>query len=282
MKRQSIIRSIAGGACAVLAFAIIVTPLAGASAQAGDRPQARSGNEYRLSTGDKITVTVFGQADLSGDYLIDSTGHITMPLTGQIAVGDLTIKESEAIIADRFRDGYIRQPTIGVRISELRPIYVVGDVKVPGTYPFRYGSSVLSAIAVAGGYAVMEAAPGAAAAEFLLADERARVLEQTRLALLIRQERVTAQLDSRDTFEPPALGVPPRLDTMLADTISSERGILAAQVGALRNEIKLQMAQKPTIEQAIAVGICIVAFLQGRVGIIFFNSKFFVSRYLFL
>ena len=38
---------------------------------------------YTLAPGDRITVTVFGQADLSGDFLIDGAGEIQMPCWGR-------------------------------------------------------------------------------------------------------------------------------------------------------------------------------------------------------
>ena len=106
----------------------------------------------RLSPGDQITVTVFGQADLSGTFQIDGDGYIELPLVGGVMVKQLTPKEGERAIEAKLADGYMNRPVVSVSVGEVRPVYVLGDVKTPGAYPFRYGISVLSAIAQAGGY----------------------------------------------------------------------------------------------------------------------------------
>src|ERR1700716_3536459 len=48
---------------------------------------------YRLAPGDRIAVMVFGQAELSGDILIDAAGNILLPFIGPIEVKGLTVKE---------------------------------------------------------------------------------------------------------------------------------------------------------------------------------------------
>lgn len=108
---------------------------------------------YRLAPGDRVTVTVFGQPDLSGDVLIDDAGTISIPLAAPIEVKDLTVSECQKRIGERLlADGILRTPSVGVRIAELRPLYVMGDVRLPGAYPFRYGSTTQSAVALAGGF----------------------------------------------------------------------------------------------------------------------------------
>jgi len=238
------------------AAAEVAVPVQPAAPAAPARPISRTGassSDYRLTPGDKITVTVFGQTDLSGEYLIDDAGNITLPLAGVVSVARATVKESESNIAQSLADGFIRQPAVSVRISEHRPIFVVGDVKTPGSYPYRYGGTVLSAVAIAGGYGVAEAMPGVAAAEFMLVDERVRVLEANRMSLLVRQARVSAQLEHKTTFEAPYVpglatdGADAHLETIFVQ----ERQVMASQLAALEKEIGLQKLQKPRIESEI-------------------------------
>src|SRR5438094_274234 len=82
------------------------------------------------------------------------------------------VGDSENGVGGRVADAHLRRPAVSVRICEGRPIYVLGDVKSPGAFPFRYGSSALSAIAQAGGYGggAEPMMTGAAIADFLLAD----------------------------------------------------------------------------------------------------------------
>jgi polysaccharide export outer membrane protein len=207
--------------------------------------------EYGLSIGDKISVTVFGQPDLKGDYTVDGSGNINFPLAGAISVAGATTKECEQKIAASLAAGYLRNPVVGVSISELRPIYVVGDVKSPGTYPYRYGSTVLSAIAVAGGYGSVERVPGTAASDLILSDERVRVLEQTRAEYLVRQERIAAQLGGESTFDPPNPAEGTQSEKQIRAAIENEKQVFAEQALALSKEIALQEQQRPTIKAAL-------------------------------
>lgn len=159
----------------------------------------------KLAPGDRITVIVFGQPELTGDFTLDSAGNILYPLVGPIQVKNLTMLESQRAIADKLADGILNNPSVSVRLAEPRPIYVLGDVKLPGSYPYRYGSLVKTAIAQAGGFGFAEQLPGTALSEFLVADERVRVLYTTFRILSVRQARLEAQLNGADTFSAPAL-----------------------------------------------------------------------------
>lgn len=205
----------------------------------------------RLTPGDRITVTVFGQADLSGVFQLDGSGNIEMPLIGATAIGRLTAKEAGLLIEKRLAAGYILQPKVTVRVSELQPIYVVGDVKTAGTFPFRPGSLVLSAIAQAGGYGGMEAPQNGAVADFLLADERLRTLERSRQTLLIRKMRLEAQRANKKTFEL-LTSAAETIDAQGTDVVAAEKELLRAQAEALDLEIALLQKQKPRLESAAA------------------------------
>ena len=134
-----------------------------------------------------------------------------------------------------------------MRINELTPIYVVGDVKTPGSYPYRYGASVLSAIALAGGVAVTEQMQP----DFLLADERLRILESTRRALIIRRARLEAQRDGAGAFEVPNLLAAQKDDNQIASDVASERELLDVQMQLLNKEVDLLRQQKPRLKAAI-------------------------------
>jgi polysaccharide export outer membrane protein len=206
---------------------------------------------YRFAPGDRITINVFGHTDLSGDFLVDGAGNVSLPLVGGISISGLTVQESEEEIVRRLSDGYVRQPAVSVRINELRPIYVVGDVKMPGSYPYRYGASVLSAIALAGGVAVLEQMQGTSISDFLLADERLRILESTRRALIIRRARLEAQRDGARTFEAPDLLAAQKGDDQIASVVASERELLDVQMQVLNKEVDLLRQQKPRLKAAI-------------------------------
>jgi polysaccharide biosynthesis/export protein len=205
---------------------------------------------YRLTAGDRITVTVFGQPELSGDVLIDDTGAVTIPLTDPIEVKDLTLLECQKRIGDRLADGILRKPSVSVRIAELRPLYVLGDVRLPGAYPFRYSSTIQSAVALAGGFGPGELLRNTAASEFLLAEERVRQLTLQKSTLLVRKARLEAQRDGQDTFLPPAFADASE-DKDIIEIVTNERDIFSTQGAILRDQIDLLRSQKPHLQEQI-------------------------------
>ena len=107
---------------------------------------------YRLGTGDTVHVTVFGETDLSGDYPIDGTGIMRMPLIGQVRAAGLTISALENTIQTKLSAGYLRDPKISAEVTSYRPFYIIGEVNKPGEYPYASGMNVLTAVALAGGF----------------------------------------------------------------------------------------------------------------------------------
>jgi polysaccharide biosynthesis/export protein len=211
---------------------------------------AGDSGSYKLAPGDRITVVVFGQPELSGDMLVDGAGAIVVPFVGPIEVKNLTTLECQTLVRDRLADGILQQPSVSVRISELRPLHVLGDVRTPGAYPFRYGSTVQSAVAVAGGFGPPPLVQSAALSEFLVADERVRQLTFQKQALLLRQARLEAQRDGMKTFSPPApQGTIQGID--LAGIVANETNTFETQAAILQNQVDLLRSQKPRIEKEI-------------------------------
>lgn len=111
-----------------------------------------SAPSYRLGSGDELKVTVFGEADLSGAYVVDGDGQITMPLVGQVVVGKLTLSETANMLETRLKDGWLRDPKVTAELVKGRPYYILGEVNKPGEYPFSAGLTVMNAIASAGDF----------------------------------------------------------------------------------------------------------------------------------
>jgi polysaccharide export outer membrane protein len=106
----------------------------------------------RLLPSEKIRITVFGETSLSGDYQIDPSGFVSLPLAGTIKAAGLTPTELEGELIKLLDSGqYLKNPKVTVSIIEFRPFYILGEVEKPGAYPYVGGINVLSAIAIAGG-----------------------------------------------------------------------------------------------------------------------------------
>ncbi|MGA2494111.1 MAG: polysaccharide biosynthesis/export family protein [Roseiarcus sp.] len=222
---------------------------------------------YRLKPGDRISVTVFGQPELSGEILIEDASTIDLPFIGPVAVKDMTIPDCQKAITDRLADGVLVKPAVSVRISELRPIYVLGDVRTPGAYSFRYGSTVKSALAAAGGFGLTAVEQGTAVSEFLLADERLRELTHEQLALLVRRARLEAQRDGASAFQPPA-SPDSANDNDFTEAVAIETVTFNSQAGVLKDQVNLVRSQKPRLESEINAVNSQIAIEKRQVDII--------------
>ena len=108
---------------------------------------------YRLSTDDEISVTVFNEPDMSIEKIkVATNGSISMPLLGQVSVKGLTVIEVEQKLSTLLVNGYLKKPDVTISISEYRPFYINGEVKQPGSYPYRRDLTIEKAVALAGGF----------------------------------------------------------------------------------------------------------------------------------
>lgn len=107
---------------------------------------------YKLGNGDRLRITVFGEPDLSGEFLVDGAGLISMPLIGEISAENLTVRDLQRDIEERFRAGYLNDPKIAAEVINHRPYYIMGEVGRPDEYQFVSGLTVLNAVAAAGGF----------------------------------------------------------------------------------------------------------------------------------
>lgn len=107
---------------------------------------------YKIGAGDRLTIRVVGQPDLTGDYIVDGSGLISFPLIKSVKVGGLTAPQTRSLVAARLRQGFLRNPSVSVQTTNLRPFFILGEVNQAGSFPYQNGMSVQNAIAIAGGY----------------------------------------------------------------------------------------------------------------------------------
>jgi polysaccharide biosynthesis/export protein len=115
-------------------------------------PVAPDNQPYTLDAGDRLRIVVFGQDGLSNSYVVDASGHIAMPLIGTVMARGATTDELSARIADRLRQGFIKEPHVAVEIEAYRPFFILGEVTQPGQYPYVANMTVETAVAIAGGF----------------------------------------------------------------------------------------------------------------------------------
>jgi polysaccharide export outer membrane protein len=107
---------------------------------------------YQLGAGDRVRVTVFEQESLTNTYSIDQSGYLAFPLIGSIPARGRSAQQIEVEIADKLRQGYVRDPDVSVEVDRYRPIFVMGEVGAAGQYSYVPGLTVQKAVAMAGGF----------------------------------------------------------------------------------------------------------------------------------
>lgn len=109
-------------------------------------------SDYRMSTGDKVRIQVYGEEDLNLETTVSDNGEISYPFLGPLKVAGLTPQELAQLIAGKLEGDYLVNPKVSVDIIEYRLFYVNGEVQSPGGYPFQPGITVRKAISLAGGF----------------------------------------------------------------------------------------------------------------------------------
>jgi len=113
---------------------------------------AQSSTEYRLGSGDLISIQVFGEADLTMEIKLSDKATISYPFLGDIAVLDNTITQLESTITNGLKGDYLIEPRVNVSVKEYRPFFITGEVEQPGGYPYQPGLTLRKAITLAGGF----------------------------------------------------------------------------------------------------------------------------------
>ena len=128
------------------------TALASSDAQNASVAGSKSDLSYQLGAGDKVRLSVFGENDLGGEFEIDGSGDVRLPLIGQVKAAGLTVRGFEEKIVKLLQDGYLRDPRVSIEVVNYRPFYIIGEVNKPGQYSYVDGMNALNAVALAGGY----------------------------------------------------------------------------------------------------------------------------------
>lgn len=110
-------------------------------------------SDYKISPMDKLTIKVFKSEDLTGDYDVDLTGKISMPLIGEMVAANLTTAELDQEISEKLGEKYLEHPdvSVGIKSSTARAVTVDGAVAQAGSYPVTGPMTLIQAIALARG-----------------------------------------------------------------------------------------------------------------------------------
>jgi protein involved in polysaccharide export with SLBB domain len=108
--------------------------------------------DYVLAPNDRVKMMIFGEPDLSGEFVIDSAGTASLPLIGEVRAAGMNLRTFQRDVERRLKAGYLVDPRVSAQIMNFRPIFVLGEVRTPGEHQFASGLTLLNAIAQAGGF----------------------------------------------------------------------------------------------------------------------------------
>jgi polysaccharide export outer membrane protein len=115
-------------------------------------PSAPTG-AYKVESGDQLLITVQDLDSAKGQYVVDDSGAISLPMIKDVVVRGKGFREIEDALENAYREARVlTNPLVTVQPGELRPFYVMGEVNKPGEYTYRQGMTVLAALSAAGGY----------------------------------------------------------------------------------------------------------------------------------
>ena len=112
---------------------------------------------YRIQPGDQLAITVLEDDTLNRQLLVLPDGTISVPLAGTIRAGGRSVESVEGVIADQLASNFAVRPSVFVSVVSVDetygtfPIFVMGQVATPGAVEVEPGTTMLQAIALAGG-----------------------------------------------------------------------------------------------------------------------------------
>ncbi|MCA1586064.1 MAG: polysaccharide export protein [Acidobacteria bacterium] len=175
--------------------------------------------DYVVGAQDVLTINVWEQADLSGRFTVETDGTFTFPLIGRLKAGGLTLREVEAELKKRLVDGFFKNPQVSVTVDQYRSqrVFVVGEVRQPGTYPLTGDMTLIEVLAKAGSTTdqaagealIVRTTPGQKVTGPVLPNEGETVIDRVELqALQSGTSRLQVPLRDGDTI------IVPRAETV--------------------------------------------------------------------
>lgn len=139
-------------AAVVLCSMVAVTPAQQSATNTSSSYQVNPA-EYVIGSDDMLAINVWKETEISRTVQVRPDGKISLPLVGEIQAAGMQPLQLQQQIADKLKS-YISNPEVTVIVQEVRSkkFNVIGEVQRPGTYALSNSSTVLDAIALAGGF----------------------------------------------------------------------------------------------------------------------------------
>jgi len=114
--------------------------------------QAADKSAYMINAGDILEISVWKEEELQREIRVLPDGNISFPLVGEIAVSGVTLTEVRAQLVKKLSE-YITDPVVNISVksSEGNSVYVIGQVRRPGSFVMYQPLDVMQVLSLAGG-----------------------------------------------------------------------------------------------------------------------------------
>ena len=106
-----------------------------------------------LGAGDVVEIRVYQEKELSGLYRVGPSGHFEFPLIGSVSAVSATPSALVRQITERLKSDYLVNPQVSIFVKEFnsKKVFVLGQVKKPGTFRYESEMTIVQAVTLAGG-----------------------------------------------------------------------------------------------------------------------------------
>jgi len=245
----------------------------------GLQPTQAADDEYRLGIGDRLRISVFDRANLSGTFRVRAPGILSLPFIGKIAAAGKTLSELEHEIAVHLgQRSSAEAPQVNIEIERARPVYILGPVRTPGAYPYVHAMTLLKAIALAGGIRRINANEFNQRLELYRTRERYRQLKDQFALARARQARLIAELQGNGSIAFPVTRLRAYIDqARLSEVLTAERRLFRERQQTLENEINALSKTKANFSAEITAQRSSMVSADKRIRLLDEEIKQFTS-----
>jgi polysaccharide biosynthesis/export protein ExoF len=198
---------------------------------------------YNLSAGDAVTFDILDDTDPPITLTIDDSGHAQFPIIGAVEIAGHSLPDAIIAVRKEYQDRQIYlDPKFSLFVSTFRPIFVLGQVRNPGSFPFSFGLTVEKAVGLAGGPPILtnDVASAIIAQAKLQGDVEAAEGEIVHEA--VYAARLVAELNGRDEIDladaPEAAGKILK-DAPVEAVVEIEKRILKTEQTNFNNQVTI-------------------------------------------
>jgi polysaccharide export outer membrane protein len=137
----------------VISIGLAVPAPAQTKPAAAKAPEPESLPDYYLAPGDILQISVWKEPELRENVFVRLDGKITVPLIGDVVAAGRTIEQLTSEVTTRLK-GFLETPQVTITLAQAvsARFFVIGEVGHSGSYPLTGRTTVLQALALAGGF----------------------------------------------------------------------------------------------------------------------------------